>query len=756
SAERIFTNDDLQFIQGVANILASAVSRFEIEEELSVSRNQLDVILKSVADGITVQGKNGELVYANTAAALVNGFSSVEEFMRTPVSEVVNRFDIFDEEGKPFQYDQLPGRMVLNGKEEAFTIIRFRNKVTQEERWSVVKARPIYDEDGEVEMAVNVFQDITELKRIAKKQKLLAEAGDVLAESMDYEKTLNSIASLAVRDLADWCEVDVVGDDNVIHQVAITHKDPVKVDLARELRRRYPTDWNNPEGLPEVIRTGKPKLYPLFTDRMLVESARDKEHLRIIRELGLMAAIIMPLVARGRTIGAITLVWAESGHGYNPQDLEFAKELAQRAAIALDNARLFKDAQQLNIDLEQRVNQRTHQLQSLISKLRTEIGERKKAEEALRENEAMLENLFESAPDATIITDQDGKIVRLNAQTEDLFGFQREELIGKPIDILLPARYRNRHASLRMEYEQEPQTRSMGAGLHLYGLRKNGSEFPIDIMLSPVNRKDGLLVITAVRDITERKQMEAELAEVQRRLIDSLEKERLILAQELHDSAIQDLYGISYQLKALEDALDPANEKDHFFKENLEPMKEMTQQVINLLRNICGDLRPPALAPFGLEKAIKGHIEKVSETHPEITIELNLAPDGQTLPEHIRLALYRIYQHAVSNVIRHSGAKRLEIRFMLDEQKVTLEVQDNGCGFKVPKKWVELVRGGHMGLVGTAERAEALGGQLRIESNPGSGTLIQVTVPRESSTAAQSSNTISGSTIESTPYSYTI
>jgi signal transduction histidine kinase len=157
-------------------------------------------------------------------------------------------------------------------------------------------------------------------------------------------------------------------------------------------------------------------------------------------------------------------------------------------------------------------------------------------------------------------------------------------------------------------------------------------------------------------------------------------------------------------------------------------MLETTQQVINQLRGICGELRPPTLIPFGLEKSIRSHIEAVQRADPDLQISLDLMADDQSLPEGLRLALFRIYQHAASNVVRHAHAKHLQVEFRFDREQADLVIRDDGNGFDLPLEWEQLAQKGHYGLAGMAERVEAIGGELSVESAPGEGAEIRVRV----------------------------
>jgi PAS domain S-box-containing protein len=187
-------------------------------------------------------------------------------------------------------------------------------------------------------------RDVTRRKRQAEGEKLLSDASRALASTLDYEKTLEAVARLAVGQLADWCAVDLVGADGDIRQVVVSHRDEAKIKWARELNKRYPPDYSAPGGVGEVIRSGQPALYPEITDEMLVSTARDAEHLAISRELQIRSALIVPMSARGRTLGALTLISSELGRRYGQADEALAVELATRAAIAIDNAQLYRGA----------------------------------------------------------------------------------------------------------------------------------------------------------------------------------------------------------------------------------------------------------------------------------------------------------------------------------------------------------------------------------------------------------------------------
>jgi PAS domain S-box-containing protein len=194
-----------------------------------------------------------------------------------------------------------------------------------------------------------ILRDITERKRADEGRAFLARATEELASSLDYQTTLASVARMVVPTLADWCTIDVLEDDKKVKRVAVAHVDPSKVEWANELQKRYPEDPDAPYGVPHVLRTGKPELYSEIPDSLLVAGARDPEHLQLMRDIGFASAMVIPLTAHGRTLGAISFITtAESERHYVDADVALAENLASRAALAIDNARLYRAAQQAN------------------------------------------------------------------------------------------------------------------------------------------------------------------------------------------------------------------------------------------------------------------------------------------------------------------------------------------------------------------------------------------------------------------------
>jgi len=333
AARNRYDEDDLTTVHAIADHYAVMLENVRIAAER-------EAMLENVADAVTAQSPDGRLVFANQAAVRLLGYDSREALLSAPPEDIVARFGPSHEDGRPVAVEELPGRRALRGEEPEPLVVRWRRPATGEPAWARVKARPVRS-GGEVLLAINVIEDITEIKEAEQGQRYLAEASRVLASSLDYEETLRSIAALAVPEIADWCAVDLRGESGIEH-VAAAHVDPAKVAFALELRARYPPDPSARSGVPEVLRTGRSVLYPEIPQELLEARARDPEHLELMRSLGMRSAMIVPMTLRDRVLGAITFVSAETGRRFDAQDLALAEELGRRAAVAVDNARLYR------------------------------------------------------------------------------------------------------------------------------------------------------------------------------------------------------------------------------------------------------------------------------------------------------------------------------------------------------------------------------------------------------------------------------
>lgn len=313
------------------------------EADLRTSAEELEAILSGVTSAITVQDPSGKLVYANQAAAERLGAPSVEALLATPIPQIMERFELFDEQRMPFDLERLPGRQAMLGNKPPDELVFFKDRESGQDHWSLVKATPIRDHRGNVSLVVNIFDDVTEQKRIEMDEKLLAEASRLLSASLDYETTLDNVAHLAVPLFADWCAVDIVDDRGELKQVALAHVDPSKIEMAERMRQRYPTDPRAERGAPQVLRSGEPELYPDIPDELLVEAAESDEHLSMLRSLGSRSAIVVPMSSSRQTFGVISFLTAESGRRFDQRDVDLAMELARRGGAAVENARLYAE-----------------------------------------------------------------------------------------------------------------------------------------------------------------------------------------------------------------------------------------------------------------------------------------------------------------------------------------------------------------------------------------------------------------------------
>jgi PAS domain S-box-containing protein len=352
-----------------------------------------------------------------------------------------------------------------------------------------------------------------------------------------------------------------------------------------------------------------------------------------------------------------------------------------------------------------------------------DISVYKRTSEALYQSRARFATIFDKASLGILIEAPDGKITDCNPAFLAMLGYQIEEIrqrdyleITHPLD----------RAASRKAFNELLSGKQESYNLEKRYLAKTGQTVWVSINSSLVRstKGNGEFIIVMAENITAQKEVEAELIELRQRVMQGREMERLRVAQDLHDGPLQDIIAISYQVKELENTLVDRNSF-----EQLQAIQVAIQKVTKSIRTICGELRPSTLMPFGLEKAIRSHAEEFQASHTDLLVDLELVHDGQTLPEPVRIALFRIYQEALNNVVRHARAEKVSVRFRLLDDQAFLEVQDNGQGFNLPGHWIDLARKQHLGLVGSIERAREVGGYLEVNTASGKGTQIRVVMP---------------------------
>jgi PAS domain S-box-containing protein len=351
-----------------------------------------------------------------------------------------------------------------------------------------------------------------------------------------------------------------------------------------------------------------------------------------------------------------------------------------------------------------------------------DIDWRKTVEERLAYQAMILENVH----DAIIAAGPDQRITSWNREAEQLYGWTKEEAIGQIYyDLVKPEMMpKDRETLLRF-------LKNKGArfGEEVHHTRQ-GRRVIVEFSAIPLWDQSGRIAgfISANRDITDRKKAEEEARaqevqiRLQRKLLEQRELERLEIARDIHDGPLQELTAASY---ILAEAMVIDQKEERIAK--IETAQRVLVELGRELRMFCNELRPPTLAPFGLERAIRSHIDDFRERFPNIEVIAELAPDKQTLAENTRMALFRIYQEVINNVGKHSNARSVRVTLKLEPSRVMLEIRDNGVGFAIPSDWMAQASSGHLGLIGIRERAAAIDAHLDLDSTPGEGSRVCVT-----------------------------
>ncbi len=342
-----------------------------------------------------------------------------------------------------------------------------------------------------------------------------------------------------------------------------------------------------------------------------------------------------------------------------------------------------------------------------------------------RSLEGMFRDVIEFAPDAFILADTEGRIVQINARTEELFGYHRSELVGLPVETLIPRRMHGAHEDHRKAYTEEFRSPRMGVGANC--LRKDGTEFPGDINLSPLQTSRGRLLMAVVRDVTESRRIQQEISTSRQRLREMAaqgeamrEHERKSIAREVHDELGQVLTALRMDLTFADMRF--GNQIPEL-AEKMRDMRGLVDRAIQGVRDVATNLRPGAL-DMGLPSALDWLCIEFSR-HKGIPCQFDHLDQFLELPEDQAISLFRIVQESLTNISRYAQATEVRMSLRRLDGSLVLQVRDNGQGFDP----VAAARRKSFGLLGMQERALALGGTLEISAAPGQGTIIEVTVP---------------------------
>jgi PAS domain S-box-containing protein len=355
--------------------LRDLTDRKRAEELLQKQSERLRVTLASIGDAVITTDGEGRIHTLNGVAESMTGWTE-QEAQGMPLNSV---FHIINEQSREL-VENPATRALREGRIVALANHTVLIAKDNKERSIDDSAAPIRDDQGNVMGVVLIFRDITEkrekeerLRQSEQTARFLANASATLAELADYESTLQKVASLAVPFFADWCAVDMHDANGSVRRLAVTHVEPAKVALAHELDRRYPPSPSDAYGVMKVLRSGQPEWAAEIPDSLLVESAHDQEHLRLVRALGLKSYICVPLKSRVKTLGVLTFVMAESSRVYDTDDLQAAEDLANRAVIAIENASLLATLKESDRSKDEFLAMLAHELRNPLAPIQNAV-----------------------------------------------------------------------------------------------------------------------------------------------------------------------------------------------------------------------------------------------------------------------------------------------------------------------------------------------------------------------------------------------
>jgi PAS domain S-box-containing protein len=638
-----------------------------------LQRALLHAQTEALLDGILVVSAEGEILAANPR--FVEMWGIPDEVIRSGSDEAALA-SVRDKLRDPGEFLERVEYLYRHPDERSHDEIALVDGRTFE-RYSA----PVRLDDGSYGGRVWFFRDATDRFRQERAQRFLIEASTLLASSLDYETTLASVARLAVPALADWCVVDLVGDDGTIRRVAVVCSDPDRRALAAELQAGYPRHPSAAEGTAKVLRDSRPELIERVSPEWIDAMAPDTRQRQILRGLGLCSNLLVPLLARGRTVGVLTLATAESGRVYTHADLLLAEELAGRAAIAVDNARLYREAE-----------------------------ERAQAAEALA-----------FVGDGIVLVDRDGVVRLWNAAAETITGLSEEDVVGRDADDAVPGW---KALASRVVLAATPGEPGRGEVVALQLADRN-------VWLSVVGVRFHAGTVFAFRDLT---------AE---RAVEKLKSDFVSTVSHELRTPLAGVYGAAMTLQRQDVELDPEQQRTLLDMIAAEASR-LGRIVEDILSTGQLEAEALTLSVGPCDAADLAH-EAVRAARlrlkADVPIEAEVATDACVAADRSRLL--QVLANLLDNAVKYSpGGTPVELRVDGTDGRVLFSVLDRGLGIppsereRVFEKFVRLdpelargVGGTGLGLYICRELVGLMGGHIWADARAGGGSTFVVELP---------------------------
>jgi len=556
-----------------------------------------------------------------------------------------------------------------------------------------------------------------------KELSLLKRIGDIISDSFNIESFCQKLVLIIIEETdAENCSLLLKdhGSEKLILKVAYGVRDS-GVAFFEDLKKAQ-VIFSVGEGIAgKVALEGKAI--------MINDVSKDErfDHSKK-RNLAIGSILCCPLIVQNQVLGVINLSSSRI-NAFSNDDIRSISIFSAFASSILNNAILYNDMSDVNNKLLKAVDTLT----VTQKKLKQEIEEGKQAEETLRKSEEKYHNLIEHANDGIISISREGKIIGVNKKAEEMFGYSRTEMIGKPAHLLVAQQHRKRQKKLLHEFAETGRSVTMDKNiLEGKARRKDGKTFDVDFSYYILDVHGESIATAIVRDITERKEAEEKLIHNQeqlRSLASQLtkveEEERRTIASYLHDHIGQELFAIKLQLEQLKKSL-----LSNGTIGTLESVIDRTNHIMSDMRSMSYELSPPILYELGLKSALEWIVEEMSILHG-ITITFHDDGKPKPLDETIKVLLFQAVRELLNNVTRHARAQNVEISLARDNARVVIQVNDDGIGFEGSDADTSKDKTQGFGLYSIKERLKYIGGKIDVRSELNGGAKITIIVPLE-------------------------